>query len=174
MAWKKKKIAEKKAQEKKDSDMKKAEFKAGKHIGLSGREMFTFNPELARDTEMDDGEATVEIEREIENDEENIVIKEIDIDSIINEARESDQSGTQCIETKRTFVETLNGDANINNIATETGNTNKISNSNSDGNGNTTRGDDGDDDIIDEPIDETLFADDDLNDLEEELDSVKI
>ena len=163
LAWKKRKIMEKQAKEKKDIDRKKAEFKAGKNLGLSGREMFTFNPELARDNEMDEGEATFDIVRENDENDEAVDVKEIDIDSIMNEARESDQSGTQCAEMNRNF--TTSSD---NKTEPDTG-IQPSSATNGDSGGNE------DEDIINEPIDETLFADDDgLDGLDDELESATI
>ena len=47
LAWKKKKLKEKEEKEKKDTDKKKSDYKSGKEGGISGREMFTFNPDLA-------------------------------------------------------------------------------------------------------------------------------
>ncbi|XP_076307622.1 zinc finger CCCH domain-containing protein 15 homolog [Tachypleus tridentatus] len=52
MTMDKKIIAEKKKKAQVEQDRKKAEFKAGHHIGLSGREMFTFNPDLAVEGQM--------------------------------------------------------------------------------------------------------------------------
>ncbi|XP_076363730.1 zinc finger CCCH domain-containing protein 15 homolog isoform X2 [Tachypleus tridentatus] len=51
------KIAEKKEKVQVEQDRKKAEFKAGHHIDLSGREMFTFNPDLAVEDYMGEDEA---------------------------------------------------------------------------------------------------------------------
>ena len=41
---------------KKEEDKKRNDFKAGKQVGLSGREMFSFNPEMAIQNDMDDDE----------------------------------------------------------------------------------------------------------------------
>ena len=46
LAWKKKKLKEKEAAEKKKTDKKRSDFKSGKEGGISGREMFMFNPAL--------------------------------------------------------------------------------------------------------------------------------
>lgn len=166
LEWKKKKIAEKQSASKKESERKKAEFKAGKNIGLSGREMFTFNPEMARDNDMEDGEATFDIVRESEEDETGDV-KEIDLDQIANEAKEVDHSGTATAE-KRNFTS--------NNTATPS--TSKGADAPSTSTAAVSNGDAGDeeedDEIINEPIDESLFADDDLDGLEDELNSATL
>lgn len=54
MEWKKRKLSEKKETLARELAKKKSDFKAGKALGVSGREMFMFNPELIRG---DDDEA---------------------------------------------------------------------------------------------------------------------
>lgn len=78
LAWKKRKVKEKKEAIIKDEEKKRTDYKAGRQIGvlitfiiifcnsfnsglfiifqLSGREMFAFNPEMAIGDSMDDGE----------------------------------------------------------------------------------------------------------------------
>lgn len=169
LAWKKRKINEKQASARKESDRKKAEFKAGKNVGLSGREMFTFNPELARDNDMDEGEAAMDIVREDDEDGESGTVKEIDLDMIANEAREVDQSGTQVTEMKRNFAPEG---------STSTATTSKLAEANGEPSTSTAAqngdGGNGEDEIIDEPIDESLFAEEDLDGLEDELNSTNL
>lgn len=47
MAWKKRKLKEKEEQAIKDEEKKRNDYKAGRQVGISGREMFYFNPDLA-------------------------------------------------------------------------------------------------------------------------------
>lgn len=47
MAWKKRKLKEKQEQAIKDEEKKRNDYKAGRQVGISGREMFYFNPDLA-------------------------------------------------------------------------------------------------------------------------------
>ncbi|CAI4230114.1 unnamed protein product [Auanema sp. JU1783] len=55
VAWKKKKLREKKEKEEADLKAKKEKIKAGKALGMSGRDIFTFNADLiADDDEADD------------------------------------------------------------------------------------------------------------------------
>lgn len=168
LVWKKKKIAEKQAKDLKETDRKKAEFRAGKNVGLSGREMFTFNPELARDNEMDEGEAAMDIVREQDDDDDQTEVKEINIDLIVNEAKEADGSGTVCTEMTRQYAATT--------TAPEAGTSSDDGRTGEDhGEGPSTATAESNGDIIDEPIDESLFAEDDeLDDLENELHSVKL
>ncbi|TSR51435.1 Zinc finger CCCH domain-containing protein 15 [Bagarius yarrelli] len=54
LSWKKRKRQEKITKAQQDMERKKADFKAGKSLGVSGREVFEFRPELVND---DDEEA---------------------------------------------------------------------------------------------------------------------
>ncbi|CAF3608097.1 unnamed protein product [Rotaria sordida] len=119
LAWKKRKIEEKKQQLVKDEEKKRNDFvKHGRLLGLSGREMFTFNPDLiANDDEdadndidyrhrSDDEEEEGEEEEEEENNNETNeqagasairkpAIRDLDdIDFLAKEAREVDNTGT--------------------------------------------------------------------------------
>lgn len=84
LQWKKRKLEEKKELLAKQESDKKAEFKAGRNVGLSGRDMFTFNPELATDNAYDEDEVAMDnYEREDdENDIDTTPIKEINLDDL--------------------------------------------------------------------------------------------
>ena len=149
LEWKRRKIKERSENDEKESERKKAEFKAGRNLGLSGREMFTFNPELAMDEDMDEDEAAYEnIPREDEGDRS---YKEINLELLANEAEEVDDTGTQA--TNR-----------------------RLENTNSNGEDGENSGDSedgavgGNQDIG--PIDETLF--DNIDELGEEIDELTI
>lgn len=47
LAWKKRKLKEKQQKAIKDEEKKRNDLKAGRQVGISGREMFYFNPDLA-------------------------------------------------------------------------------------------------------------------------------
>ncbi|CAL8069992.1 unnamed protein product [Orchesella dallaii] len=71
MMWKKRKLQEKKQAAKKEQDKKLNQFKAGNKIGLSGRDMFTFNPELANEmSAYDEGDEYVSYSRDDSNEDE--------------------------------------------------------------------------------------------------------
>lgn len=74
----------------KDEEQKRSEFKAGRNIGLSGREMFSFNPNLAVDDEDDEeGGQTLDSSRFAREDhEEEDHYKELQLDLITLEATE--------------------------------------------------------------------------------------
>ena len=46
VAWKKRKLREKAENEQKENDKKKQNAKAGMTVGMSGRDMFTFDPKM--------------------------------------------------------------------------------------------------------------------------------
>lgn len=89
LSWKKRKIQEKKDQLKKDEDKKRNEYKAGRQAGLSGREMFSFNPELANDNDMEEGDELFDsstLRRDDEDD--GNQYKEINLDILGHDAQE--------------------------------------------------------------------------------------
>lgn len=81
IAWKKRKIQEKKLRDQEDEDRKRKDFKAGRQNGLSGREMFSFNPDLV-DFGMDDGEEAIESYGRNEDDDDATEYKELDFNML--------------------------------------------------------------------------------------------
>lgn len=76
LAWKKRKIEEKKQQLVKDEEKKRNEFvKHGRLVGLSGREMFTFNPDLVAN---DDEDADNDIDYRHRSDDEDEDEEDVD------------------------------------------------------------------------------------------------
>ena len=76
ITWKKRKVQEKKETLIKENEKKSADFRAGRQVGLSGREMFTFNPGMAADA-LDDGDeafdtANLPDDEELEADENDV------------------------------------------------------------------------------------------------------
>lgn len=88
LAWKKRKIEEKKQKLQEDMKLKKEEFKAGKGMmKISGKEVFLFKPELA---DADDEEADDDVyRREKEEGDEEVACTEIDLDVFSNDADDS-------------------------------------------------------------------------------------
>lgn len=95
LAWKKRKLKEKKEQAIKDEEKRRNDYKAGRQVGISGREMFYFNPDLAVGDGIEDGdEAISSYVREEEEDEERIEYRELDMDRLNDlEASEIDTTG---------------------------------------------------------------------------------
>ncbi|XP_060535066.1 zinc finger CCCH domain-containing protein 15 homolog [Cylas formicarius] len=112
LAWKKRKIQEKRDAAKKEEDKKRNDYKAGRQVGLSGREMFSFNPEMAAQNDLEDGDEAFDSSMYKEEDEEQIQYKEINLDMLGNEVSEVDGSGTVAGEDR--FAE-RNGEAGSSN-----------------------------------------------------------
>lgn len=89
MAWKKRKIQEKKDKLAKEEEQKKKDYKSGKQFGLSGKEMFSFNPELADDGPVEDGDAVFDSYARDDEDDENVFeYKDLDLADISMAAQE--------------------------------------------------------------------------------------
>lgn len=82
LLWKKRKIEEKKATDLKNEEKKRKDFSSGKQFGISGREMFAFNPDLVFDNSTEDGEAAFDDYGRNEEEEDNIAYREIDFSAL--------------------------------------------------------------------------------------------
>ncbi|XP_060879905.1 zinc finger CCCH domain-containing protein 15 homolog [Metopolophium dirhodum] len=135
LAWKKRKVREKKDAIIKDEEKKRTDYKAGRQIGLSGREMFSFNPEMAIGDSMDDGEEAFDayIRDEDEDVDGNVKVREIQLETLELEASEVDDTGTRLPQDRFN-----------------------------------------DCDLATIPINENLFVDEDLDDLDDDLDELNI
>lgn len=89
LSWKKRKINEKRERLAKEEEQKKKDYKSGKQFGLSGKEMFSFNPELADDGPVEDGDAVFDsYDREDDDDEGVFEYKDLDLADISMAAQE--------------------------------------------------------------------------------------
>lgn len=94
LAWKKRKLKEKKDRAIKDEEKKRNDYKAGRQVGISGREMFYFNPELATGDGMEDGdEAFDSYAREDDESSDDVEYKELDFERLTFEASDIDTAG---------------------------------------------------------------------------------
>ncbi|XP_049777545.1 zinc finger CCCH domain-containing protein 15 homolog [Schistocerca nitens] len=150
--WKKRKLKEKKEAALKEEEKKRIDFKAGRQIGMSGREMFYFNPELAAADQCEEGDEAFDSYNLQEEDEQrNIEYREIRLDFLGLEAQEVDGTGTQAKEDrlKQAAAEHISTNGYIN---------------------------EGDSEASAVPINESLFLDDDedLEALEAELNALEM
>ncbi|XP_017044731.1 zinc finger CCCH domain-containing protein 15 homolog [Drosophila ficusphila] len=101
LAWKKRKLSEKKAKQLAEEERKKSDFSKGKQFGISGREMFSFNPDLVDDGPMEEGDAAFDIYKRDDDDDDNAVeFKELDLAALSLAAKEVDGSGTIASTTR--------------------------------------------------------------------------
>ncbi|XP_044070267.1 zinc finger CCCH domain-containing protein 15 [Siniperca chuatsi] len=173
LAWKKRKRQEKVDKAREEMEKKKADFKAGKSLVVSGREVFEFHPELVDD---DDAEAddTRYASEDEEDDEEEISTTEVqDIDLSRFVPQEVDNTGITVASTDRFTSrnktqptetdneEQLNGacgGAQANGLSGAEG-------------GGEDGGGDGEEEV---PVDENLFTGEDLEELDEELNTLAL
>jgi len=107
LAWKARKLLEKKEEKTRQESKKKADFKLGFHNGLSGRDLFTFNPDLiaADDDDADDG---IDYRRRVDEEgSDQMIAREVRDDFFASEAREADGSGTVVTEDRFSYLESM-------------------------------------------------------------------
>ncbi|KAH8370770.1 hypothetical protein KR093_004908 [Drosophila rubida] len=101
LAWKKRKLQEKKEKLAAEEERKKSDYSKGKQFGISGREMFSFNPDLVDDGPIEDGDAAFDVYKREDDDDENVVeFKELDLAALSLAAQEVDGSGTIASSTR--------------------------------------------------------------------------
>ncbi|KAJ8978228.1 hypothetical protein NQ317_016379 [Molorchus minor] len=82
-----------------EEDKKRNDYKSGRQVGLSGREMFSFNPELANDNDMEEGDELFD-STAFQPEEDINEYKEINLDILGQDAQEVDGSGTIALEDR--------------------------------------------------------------------------
>ncbi|BFZ15452.1 hypothetical protein BsWGS_18492 [Bradybaena similaris] len=112
LKWKERKKREKLEKLMADQEKKKADYKAGRMIGISGRQMFEFNPDLvlADDDEAQEGD----IEREPDEDDEvdDTKVKDISEHMWGEIATDVDNTGTQASADRLKAAPVVNGTDN--------------------------------------------------------------
>ncbi|XP_043105478.1 zinc finger CCCH domain-containing protein 15 [Puntigrus tetrazona] len=176
LAWKKRKRQEKLAKAEQDMERKKADFKAGRAFGVSGREVFEFRPELVNDDdeEADDTKYSDEDEdddAEIYNEVEEIdEVQDIDIARFI--PKEVDNAGITVASADRFSARAPpTNDTDDNKLSEASG-------------GAMENGEHSEDQTLEDgetneeseavPVDENLFTGEDLDELEEELNTLDL
>lgn len=176
LAWKKRKRQEKQARAEQDMERKKADFKAGRAFGVSGREVFEFRPELVDDDDEeaddtkyaddDDDDDDADVYNEVEEMDE---VQDIDIARFI--LKEVDNAGITVASADR-----FTARAPPKNYADD----NKLSEASG---GAVVNGEHSEDQTLEDgetneeeseavPVDENLFTGEDLDELEEELNTL--
>lgn len=175
LAWKKRKIVEKKQEKIIEETKKKSNFKMGLHQGLSGRDLFTFNPTLVADDDdgVDDGfDYKTRIKEE---GEEEFACKDVDLSQF--QATENDGTGTTVTDDRFSYmdsvlkqendVKTAAGDVGVDDVDVEVDEAQA-------GNKPTTSKADNKKGATGIEIDESLFNADDLDGIDDELDDLEI
>ena len=109
LAWKSRKIVEKKDEIKKQEDKKRANYKLGFMNGITGRDIFTFNPDLITNDD-DDAGNDIDYKRRVDDDDEQqqaAHIRDINADFFSAQAREVDDSGTVATDDRFSYIESM-------------------------------------------------------------------
>lgn len=112
-AWKARKLCDKKEKLMANKKKKKSDFKQGRLLGFSGREMFSYKPELA---DADDADAEDVIEREVEEEVEGETVydvKETVIELEDEDDDEDDQPGPSATNNHNHVTDNIVIDENL-------------------------------------------------------------
>ncbi|XP_060112984.1 zinc finger CCCH domain-containing protein 15 [Heteronotia binoei] len=171
LAWKKRKRQEKIDKAEQDMERRKADFKAGKALVISGREVFEFRPELvdADDEEADDTHY-VQGTGEDESDE---LVSVNDVDLNLYVPKDVDETGITVASLER-FSMYTSAEKDDNKLSEASGG-GLENGEQSDLEDSSDAEDAQENGIIDAvPVDENLFTGEDLEELEEELNTLDL
>ncbi|CAH1788486.1 unnamed protein product [Owenia fusiformis] len=183
LAWKDRKRKEKIAKAEKEKNKKKKDFAQGKMFGISGRQMFEFNPDMIADEDDEDGEVMTYTREESDDEgEDKVAVVEIDLDAISKAAVAVDEKHITVSKAKdrsgATSAPMTNGiDKNTNGEASKLGVAGAIPDKKSEADAAvaaTTHGIENGAMGGDIDIDENLFDDEDLDALEDDLDTLEL
>ncbi|KAG9340987.1 hypothetical protein JZ751_020181 [Albula glossodonta] len=169
LAWKKRKRQEKVAKAEQDMEKKRADFKAGRSLGVSGREVFEFRPELVND---DDEEAD---DTKYDKEEDDIVeevkaFEDIDVARFV--PKEVDNAGITVAAADRFSAKSLPGkEMDDNKLSEASGGAEENGEHGTDGSAGEDE-DEEEEEVV--PVDENLFTGEDLEELEEELNTLDL
>ncbi|KAG9473433.1 hypothetical protein GDO78_013560 [Eleutherodactylus coqui] len=168
LAWKKRKRQDRIVKAEEEMERRKADFKAGKSLGISGREVFEFRPELVDD---DDEEAddTQYIAEEDEDSEDTSDVQDIDLSRFV--LKDVDETGITVASQERFSTYVTSTDRDDTKLDEASGG--DLRNGEQGGYSEESGEDDDDDDLEDAvPVDENLFTGEDLDELEEQLNTL--
>ncbi|KAI4899617.1 hypothetical protein NFI96_019631 [Prochilodus magdalenae] len=179
LAWKKRKRQEKLAKAEQDMERKKADFKAGRSLGVSGREVFEFRPELVNDDDDeaddtryvkdddddDDDDYGDEVSQQVVEEEE---FQDIDIARFV--PKEVDNTGITVAAADRfTSRVPANGETDDHKLSEASGGV-----ENGEHSEDQTHGESAEEETEAVPVDENLFTGEDLDELEDELNTLDL
>ncbi|XP_016102160.1 zinc finger CCCH domain-containing protein 15 isoform X2 [Sinocyclocheilus grahami] len=181
LAWKKMKRQEKLAKAEQDMERKKADFKAGRAFGVSGREVFEFRPELVDDDDEeaddtkyadDDDDYDDDDDAEVYNEVEEIdEVQDIDIARFI--PKEVDNAGITVASADRfTARAPPTNETDDNKLSEASGGA--VENGEHSEDQTLEDGETNEEESEAVPVDENLFTGEDLDELEEELNTLDL
>ncbi|XP_062862228.1 zinc finger CCCH domain-containing protein 15 [Trichomycterus rosablanca] len=175
LVWKKSTRQEKIARAEEDKERKKADFKAGKSLGVSGREVFEFRPELVDDDdeEADDTRYSEDDEFTQEVEEEDEQCQDIDVARFV--PKEVDNTGITVAAVDR-FTARVQpiSETDDHKLSEASGGVENGEDHTLDEDGDSDGGGDSAEEAESVPVDENLFTGEDLDELEEELNTLDL
>ncbi len=114
LAWKKRKIEEKKSKAIEKDEKKKRDFKLGFVNGLTGRDLFTFNPDLITNDDEGAGD-DIDYKQREDHDEsvedgsetKQTAVQELDLNYLLSQAQEVDGTGTIATADRFDYIKTI-------------------------------------------------------------------
>ncbi|KAF1375435.1 hypothetical protein PFLUV_G00220140 [Perca fluviatilis] len=181
LAWKKRKRQEKIDKARDEMEKKKADFKAGKSLVVSGREVFEFHPELVDDDDAEADDTKYASEEEDDNDDDEQTdstdVQDIDLSRFV--PQEVDNTGITVASTDRftsrnkTQPTKTDNEEQLNGAC---GGAESNGLSGAEGGGEDGGGEEEEEEEEQEeeevPVDENLFTGEDLEELDEELNTL--
>ncbi|KAG8558562.1 hypothetical protein GDO81_017048 [Engystomops pustulosus] len=167
LAWKKRKRQDRIEKAEEEMERRKADFKAGKSLGISGREVFEFRPELVNDDDEEADDTQYIAERD-EDDTDMSDVQDIDLSRFV--LKDVDETGITVASHERFSTYVTSTDIDDSKLNEASG-------------GDMTNGDQSDSGEVSEeddqeeledavPVDENLFTGEDLDELEEQLNTL--
>ncbi|XP_030642965.1 zinc finger CCCH domain-containing protein 15 isoform X2 [Chanos chanos] len=173
LAWKKRKRQEKITKAEQDMEKKKADFKAGKALGVSGREVFEFRPELVDDDDEEADDTKYEKSDSEEDVEEPEEFQDIDIARFI--PKEVDNAGITVASADRfTAKAQPTNQTDDNKLSEASGGAEENGEHDEDHTLEEEQGEEEEEESEAVPVDENLFTGEDLDELEEELNTLEL
>ncbi|XP_075687396.1 zinc finger CCCH domain-containing protein 15 isoform X1 [Rhinoderma darwinii] len=168
LAWKKRKRQDRIVKAEEEMERRMADFKAGKSLGISGREVFEFRPELVDDDDEEADDTQYMAEREDDEDSDTSDVQDIDLSRFV--LKDVDETGITVASHERfsTYVtSTYKDDTKLD----EASGGDMRNGEQSDYEEQS--GEDDQENLEDAvPVDENLFTGEDLDELEEQLNTL--
>ncbi|KAM3917064.1 zinc finger CCCH domain-containing protein 15 [Leptodactylus fuscus] len=167
LAWKKRKRQDRIVKAEEEMERRKADFKAGKSLGISGREVFEFRPELVDDDdeEADDTNYIAEID---EDDIDTSDVTDIDLSRFV--LKDVDETGITVASQERFSTYVTSTDKDDSKLDEASGGDMR----NGDGDDYEDESEEDEQENLEDavPVDENLFTGEDLDELEEQLNTL--
>ncbi|KAM9809232.1 zinc finger CCCH domain-containing protein 15 isoform X2 [Syngnathus typhle] len=179
LAWKKRKRQEKVAKAREEMEKKKADFKAGKSLVVSGREVFEFRPELVDDDDAEADETQYSNRGDDDDDDDydqekddTMQVQDIDLSRFVPQEVDNTGITVAAVDRFTAMSKSQKMDQDNQQLNGACGGSDANGPSGAEGDGEAGGGED--EDGGDVPVDENLFTGEDLEELDEELNTLAL